>query len=193
MVLSKRERYIVIATAVAVCALALDRYILAPILSSESQLDTQKQNLLRNLDKATSLFKRKKAAEARWQEMKTGGLKADAAETENALLHAVREWSQDAGLALSSVRPERAAQKGHAPEVTAQVAGSGNMNAVVRFLWRLQTSPLPVKLVEVQLASRREGVDDLSLQVRLSALYLSGNSNAAAPNRPASASEGSKR
>ena len=119
-----------------------------------------------------SLFKREKAAQLRWKEMLAGGLKQDAAETENALQHAVREWSQDANLALSTVRPERVVQKGRAPEVAIHLVGAGPMSAVARFLWRLQTAPLPVKVVEMHLSARREGTDDLSLQLRLSALYL---------------------
>jgi len=172
MVLSKRERYIVIGTIIAVAALALDRYLLSPVLNRESQLEAQKQGLVRELDRAQSLFKRKKAAAAKWKEMVAGGLKQDASETENALQHAISQWSQDANLALSSVQPERAAQTGRSPEVAIRVVGTGPMSAVARFLWRAQTCPQPVKVVDMQVSSRREGTDDLSVTLHLSALYL---------------------
>jgi hypothetical protein len=90
------------------------------------------------------------------------------------------------------VRPERpASKKGAAPEVTAQVVGTGSMNAVARFLWRLQTAPQPVKLIEMQLSSRREGMDDLSLQLRLSALYVPADAKSAAA-RPANSTGGDR-
>lgn len=189
MVLSQRERYVLIATVAAVALFLGDRYVLAPILSHQARLDEKKQSLVGQLEHATALFKGRKGAEARWKEMTAGGLKADAAEAESALLHSIREWSQEASLTLSAVRPERAAAKGKVTEVIVLVNGSGPMSAVSRFLWRLQTSAVPVKIVEMQLSARREGADDLSVQLRLSALYLPAGTKAVAAKPAAVAGE----
>ena len=58
----------------------------------------------------------------------------------------------------------------HGESTPFSVSGAGSMRAVAGFLWRLESSPLPVRLTELQLGARREGTDDLNLQVRLSAL-----------------------
>ena len=110
--------------------------------------------------------------EQEWKEMLEAGLKRDVSEAESQVLHAVRNWSQESGLALSSVKPQRIAQEGDLQEITFQAAGTGSMRSVARFLWQLETAPLPLKVKELQLGSRKEGADDLSLQLRISALYL---------------------
>ena len=110
--------------------------------------------------------------EQEWKEMLQAGLKRDVSEAESQVLHAVRNWSQESGLALASLKPERVARDGELQEIMFRVAGPGSMRSVSRFLWQLQTAALPLKVEELQLGSRKEGADDLSLQLRISALYL---------------------
>ncbi len=190
MVLSKRERYIVLATGLVVAALAADRFLLSPLLSRQSALQTRKAAQVRELERAEALFKRQRVASTRWKEMEAGGLRRSAGDTENALLHAVRDWSQDARLSLTTVRPERTAQKGRALEVVVQVSGTGSLRAVSRFLWRAESSALPVRVVEAQLGSRREGTDDLTVMVRLSALYIPESAKASPAGGAASDAKG---
>ena len=171
MVLSKRERYVVAATIIAVSILVLDR-IVTPFMERRAQTEAQRQNLLREMERAMNQFARRRQMEQEWKEMLEAGLKRDVSEAESQVLHAVRNWSQESGLALSSVKPERIAQEGELQEITFQAAGTGSMRSVARFLWQLETAPLPLKVKELQLGSRKEGADDLSLQLRISALYL---------------------
>ena len=174
MVLSKRERYIVAATIIAVSMLVLDRYVLTPFLDHRAQIEAERQNLLREMERAMNHFARRRQMEQEWKEMLEAGLKRDVSEAESQVLHAVRNWSQESGFVLSSVKPERIAQEGELQEITFQAAGTGSMRSVAHFLWQLETASLPLKLKELQLGSRKEGADDLSLQVRISALCLPG-------------------
>ena len=171
MVLSRRERYIAIGTIIVVAALVLDRYALTPALESWRKLDDEKQARLSEVEHGKLVVKQKPAAEATWKKRVNQGLKQSAAETEDALLHAVQDWSQDSRLSLTSVGAERAVAQGRTPEVIIQVVAVGPMSAVARFLWDVQSSPLPVRIVSTELYSRREGADDLSLTVHLSGLY----------------------
>ena len=184
MVISSRERYLAIVFVAAIAALVLDRLVLAPYLGFRAQLMLRKQTLQTELAQGKSLVARKKQLDARWQEMLAGGLKSDPADAENAALHAVIECAQDAGLSLTSVRPERTPRKGAVQEVTFQAVGTGPLVAVARFLWRLENSPLPATIVETQLSSRREGADDLSVQVRLSTLYFAPDVKAPVAQKP---------
>ncbi len=172
MILSKRERYIVAATIIAVFILVLDRYIVTPFLHRRAQVESEKQDLLREMESAINQFARRRQMAQKWQDMLAAGLKSDAAEAESRVLHAVRNWSHESGLRLSSVKPERIAREGDLQEITFQAAGTGSMRSVAQFLWRLETASLLLKVKELQLGSRKEGADDLSLQLRISALYL---------------------
>ena len=186
MVLSKRERLLAAATVLAVAVLALDRFLLAPFMDLRAQAETEKQSLIGQMERATSLFALKGRLRPKWDEMLAGGLKGDPFDAETQVLHAVRDWSQEAGLDLASVKPERVALEGDIQEITFQAAGTGPMSAVARFLWLLETTSLPLRIKDLQLGSRTEGRDDLSLQLRISTLYLAreaGASNAALDSR----------
>ena len=173
MVLSKRERYIVTVTLVSVAILVFDRLVLTPVQQRKTAMEDESQRVLGGLERARALFARKRQLSPKWRQMLDAGLKSDPAEAESQVLHAVRNWSQEAGLSLSSLRPERLAQKGELREITFQASGTGPMSAVAGFLWRLESSSLPVRATELQLGTRKEGTDDLTVQLRLSAVCQS--------------------
>ncbi len=178
MVLSKRERYVAIVSIIVVTLLLADRYIVTPFLDRRAQVETERQSLLGEMARATSLFKRRKLMEQKWQDMVSGGLESDASNAESQVLHAVRNWSQECGLMLSSMKPERVVGEGNLQEITFLIAGTGTMSSVGQFLWRVETASLPLKIKDIQLGSRKEDADDLSLQLRLSALYLAAEAQA---------------
>jgi hypothetical protein len=43
---------------------------------------------------------------------------------------------------------------------------------VAQFLWHIETAALPIKVKNMQIGSASEAGDSMSLQLRLSALYL---------------------
>jgi hypothetical protein len=69
------------------------------------------------------------------------------------------------------MKPERLPDKRSLQEISFRAAGTGSMSAVSRFLWRLEASKVTIRVKELQLGSRKEGTDDLTLQLRLSTLY----------------------
>jgi len=170
MVLSKRERYIALAALIVVAILVFDRLVLGPLEERRATIAEERQRVLSELETARLLFARRKRLAALSGELLKSGLGSDPGEAESQVLHALRNWSQEAGLALSSLRPERTGLRGSLREITFHAAGTGGIAAVAGFLWRVETAPLPLRLTELQIGSRKEGADDLSLQVRISAL-----------------------
>jgi Tfp pilus assembly protein PilO len=181
MILSRRERLIIAATLIVVAMLVLDRYAVTPLLNARDAADAQKQGLLDEMDRGRATLASEREIDPKWQKMVAAGLKQDPTEAESQVLHAVGDWATEAGLRLSSMKPERVPEKKHLQEITFQATGTGSMNAVARFLWRVETAGIPIRLKELQLGSRKEGTDDLTLQLRLSTLY-----QAATPPAPTS-------
>ncbi|MGD1001549.1 MAG: hypothetical protein ABSA67_12730 [Candidatus Brocadiia bacterium] len=171
MVLSKRERTIALTTLAAVAILVLDQLVFEPVRAQFAQLSADDEHYTKMLTDANRLFMNRKATEARWNQMVADGLKSDAAEMEAALDRAVYEWAQASGLTLKSCTPERTMQK-ERPEVVLYVVGNGNMNAVAHFLYRAQTSRLPVQPEDLEIGSRREATDDLTLTLHISGFYF---------------------
>ena len=172
MVFSKRERLIIALTALVLCVLVLDRYAMIPLLNRRSAVEVRKARLIGEMERAGSLLRRRRQIGERWRRMLAGGMKGEAGEAESQILHAVRDWSAEAGLDLSSLRPERSSEESSLPEIEFHAAGVGTMAAISRFLWRMETAGMPVKLKMLRVGSRKEGMDDLSLQLRISTVYL---------------------
>jgi hypothetical protein len=198
MVLSQRERMIVIAAISAVALLVLDQVALSPILAKLDQLRSDEKLYSEKLRDASLLFQRRKATEARWNQMVADGLKSDAADTEDALDHAAYEWAQASGLTLKSCTPERTTQRERSEEiphgeVVLYVVGAGDMSAVAHFLYAAQTSKLPVRPEDVEISSRREAADDLTMTLHISGLYFPAASKTVAPVSTAPATGGTGR
>ena len=171
MILSKRERFIIAATLIVVAAAVLYLYVLTPLDDSRKALEGRKEGLLNELERARTLLARKREIAPKWKQMTAGGLKSDPTEAESLILHAVQNWAKEAGLKLASLKPERLLEKKSLQEISFRATGTGSMNAVTKFLWQLETAKVPVRVKELQLGTRKEGTDDLALQLRLSTLY----------------------
>jgi len=172
MIISKREKYILLVTLTVVTILVADRYVVTPLMSVWAQVKTEKQALLDQMNYAQSLFERKALMERKWQDMISSGLERDVSKTESKVLNAVRQWSQECDFVLSSVKPERLTGRETLQEITFQVAGTGTMQSVSGLIWRIENAQLPIRIKDIQLGSRTEGVDDMSLQLKLSSIYL---------------------
>lgn len=185
MVFTKREKIVLGATIIALCVLVLDVYVLTPLMAQRSAVQADQARLLGKLTQARSLLKRRRLLGRKWRGMLTDGMKRDPAEAESQLLRALRRWSSEARVRLSSLRPERSMEESPLPEITVHAAGTGSMAAASRLLWRIETAKIPVKVRMLQLGSRKDGTDDLSLHLRVSTLY--------SPPGPASPKQAAKR
>jgi hypothetical protein len=171
MVFTKREKAIIAATIAALCLLVLDVYVLTPLLHQRAAAEVSKSRVTAEFAQARGLLERRRLLGRKWHRMRTEGMKNDPVEAESQLLRSLRTWSADVGVRISSLRPERSAEKTQLPEVTVHAAGTGSMSAVSRLLWRIESARIPVKVKMLQLGSRKDGMDDLSLQLKVSTLY----------------------
>jgi Tfp pilus assembly protein PilO len=181
--LSRRERIIAIVTVVILAALVADKFIITPTIARLQQLEAQKQQLLAELNEAKNLFERRRLMEKKRRQLLGDGLKSES-EVESQVLHALGQWAQNSELTLTSVKPQRllTINKG-LQEITFTVAGKGSLQATAQFLWNVEKSLLPIKINDLQLGSANESGNDMSLQLRLSALYVA-NQNIRAEDKP---------
>ena len=171
MVLSKRERIILIVTMIVVGALIADKIVLGPVSDRLDEMKAQRDQLLAEVNEAQSLFERQRLLAPRYKTMLADGFRNDT-EAESRILRALRQWSETTGVILSSVKPERVASDKGLKEMTFVVAGNGTLRSVAQLLWQIETAALPLKVKNMQLGLASEGTDSMSLQLRLSALYL---------------------
>src|ERR1041385_2664506 len=168
MVITKRERTIVVVTGAVLALFLADHFVLSPLLERRARIDAESAQCLLDQQKADGLFAQRRKLAPRWREMTESGLGAGAGAAESRFLHAIRDWAQEADLSLASVKLERTEMERQFQKITWRAAGTGTMAAVSRFLWRIQEASLPVRIADLQVGARQEGSDSLTIQVGVS-------------------------
>ncbi len=172
MGLSKRERIIILMTIVAVGGLLGDRFVITPVWSGMGELQGQRRELSDQVRKAKNLLQQKMREEQEHKVFFTEGLKS-ATEAESSVVKAIGKWAADSGLDISSITPSPMAGDRGLKENVFVVAGKGSLEAVALFLYQVETAPLPpVKIKYMQLGSTSEAGDSMTMEMRLSTLYV---------------------
>lgn len=86
------------------------------------------------------------------------------------MLNTLRAWSQETGLSISSIRPERVVKSNDLAQIGFEATGNGTLRSVAQFMQRIESSSLPLRVHEMQVSSRSEGADDLTLRLRVSTI-----------------------
>ena len=172
MVLTQRERYIAIGAVGALALLLGNYFLLSPYFSSLDDVDKKLQKANQQLADTQDLFTRQRRLRPLWTQMQTAGLNLDASLAESQAQHAVLTWADSAGVTLTSIKPERQTQEGAFEVIGFEVAATGATPSISRLLWSMESAAIPIHLNEVQVGTRKEGSDDLTVRLSISVLCL---------------------
>ena len=172
MTLSKREKVIAAVTALFIAGPILNSMIIEPLQTRNASLNSDIAAAQSELERTSRLFDTSKSARREWASMAGSALYPDRPRAESQILNHVREWAQEAGISLNSQKPERDEKEKEFQKITFRVTASGTMSQVGRFLHRIQTATIPVRITDLQLSSHRDGQDGLALSVALATIYM---------------------
>lgn len=172
MMTSPRERWIGIVALGVVGLWLLDQVWLSPVLARLGDASERLDQHQRELARADQLFQNRQRAQRAWRQMTGTTLPRDASTAESQVLNHVREWASASGLTLTSLKPERSEKERDFQRITLRATAHGTMAQAVGFLQAVQTSAIPIRVADIQIASRREGTDDLALQMGLATIYM---------------------
>jgi type II secretory pathway component PulM len=162
MVLTKRERYIGIATVAVLSILVLDQFILSPAKARIEELDARIELAEVERLKAQQLKNASARASRDWKTIAGDAMTRDTGDPESRVLTSVREWAQEEGMRLPSVIPQPAQVEKGFNKIVFRATGSGNLSQVGRFLYRVQTASMPLRITDLQITSK-DGTDELSV------------------------------
>jgi hypothetical protein len=171
VVMSQRERYIVIGTLGVVALFALDYLFLSPQIERYKALNDQITTDLVQVDHNNKVFKRARESKQKWAEMTAGALKRDASTTESQLIDSIGQWAQDARMSVS-YKPERTEKQKDFVKVTYRATCNGSMSQLRTSLLHVQRATIPIRITDLQVSSRPEGTDALQISMGISTVYL---------------------
>jgi hypothetical protein len=169
MALSTRERTVTLVVLFACAAFVVDSVVIAPYLTARHTLADRKQKQQLELDKAHRILDAEKRLRRKLA-LLSGRIKPDPAAAEAQLLHLLSDFQQQAGVANASFQRVRTAEDHGYTHLTYHVSATGSMASLAMLLYRIETSAIPLRVDDVQVAPRHDPGDELIVQLNLSTL-----------------------
>jgi hypothetical protein len=107
-----------------------------------------------------------------WNEITNDGLTGDQSKAETQALNNASDWAYAAGVNITALKSERTSEAGPFLIISFHVTGNASMSAIKRMLISFETAKIPVRVNDMQITPRKEGTDDLTIQLSLSTLCL---------------------
>src|SRR5207247_5376933 len=128
--------------------------------------------LKKSVSQGGMLLQRESTIRTRWDNMRTNTLPDNVSAAENEMLQAFERWSQDSCISVASIKPQwkRAGEDYMTLECRADAFGS--IQALSQFLYSVEKDPLALKVEAVEISSRDDTGQQLSLALQVSGLLL---------------------
>lgn len=170
MILTQRERYIACGAGGLLAVMLVQFVIIGPYFDRRDAIQTDLQNTIDDIEKVELLKLQHAKARKVWNQMIAGGLGSSATLADTMLQTALAQWAQDSGMSISALHPQSASPDGKFIQISYHLSGAGPLSTVSRLLWRLETTALPLRITGLQLSPRKEGYDDLQMQIEVSTI-----------------------
>lgn len=172
MTSERRVRLLLLVLIFSLAALLADTFLLTPFIRKWSEHRERIEQLSHAIEEGHSLITRGDSLRQTWQSMKEKGLPADDSTAENEILKAIHRWAEVSRINMTAIRPRWIQDDSSYRCLEVRATGQGNLRAVTRFLYELECDPLPLKIEAIEIASRDDNGENLTLGIRFNGLLL---------------------
>ena len=168
----QRERIFIIAAIICLALLAVDKLVIGPLYDLWKERSERICELEELLKDGNFLVKRENVIKDRWAQMNDNSLPQNMTESENRILNSLNRWTQNSRLNITSVKPRWAEDEDTFMKLEFHASGNGSLASITRFLYELESSGEPLKVEELDITTRDDSGNNLSLDLRFSGLVL---------------------
>jgi hypothetical protein len=170
---TNRQRLLMILAGVSILLLVLDSVVFTPMTKAWRARSAEIVRLNKSVTEGRSSIERAERTRRLWAEMETQALPAEPAKAEQDLVTAFDRWGRAGGVELGSIKPQwkRGATNRYSL-LECRVDASGTLAAISRFLYEVEKSPLALRIDSIELTSRDDSGNKLSLGLLVSGLRL---------------------
>ena len=167
-----RQRWLVIATTACLALLILEYWVRVPLTNVWRAHGVEIAKLQKSFTNGRSTIARAAQIERRWSDMKDNALPRDPAQAEQEVISAFDRWGRANNIELSSIRPQWKRGTDKYSLLECRVEATGTIPTLSHFIYELERSPLALRVDSVELTSRDEYGNKLSLGLVVSGLRL---------------------
>jgi hypothetical protein len=176
VVLSQRERQLAIGIGSVGALLLLIFYLIVPWMDWGADLQKKAQEAEKNQQDYQALIAHRNALVKAYDAMQKGGvLKTDVSEAQSQVDRAVYDWAAQSGVIIATAGNQGQTTydaKTGFTEVGYTVTCTGTTVGVAKLLYQIETASIPLRIKLVHINSRKDGADDLLIELNLSTLCV---------------------
>jgi len=153
----------------------------APKRTALAQIDALTKQVKLNKE----LLARAKDVEPRWQELQEIGVSSDSTKLASLITDRVQDLARGSQLEITNFKPPTAKPtpiaKTDFSEAKFLISADGTTTSLGRFLLAVESARLPMRVDSLRVHSKKDGIDDLSIDISLLALVYTPKEPAPAP------------
>jgi len=172
MKINNRQRILLFVALALLGVFVADRMMLEPLAGVWTARAERIAVLRKEISEGTQLLQREESLRTRWSRMRSNTLPDNSSQAEQQLLKAVDTWAQESRVTISGLTPQWKHNADEYRTLECRVDAAGDLNALSRFLYNVERSPMALKLESVELAAADATGQELTLGLRLSGLVL---------------------
>jgi hypothetical protein len=185
--LSPREKIIAAVLGAIVVLFIGYTWLLAPYLSRRDVLNKAIQTQAARDSRETNLLNNRSRVAADWKKLTSTVVQTQPALATSRINDALQDWARNSRFTIHALKPDRPIQDKDFQKIRFQVSGEGSTSAVSTFLLAVETTDLPLQVDDLRINARKEGVNDLSIELKVTTIVFSPASTTKPGQRPAPA------
>jgi hypothetical protein len=173
--MTKREKQIGIGVVGVLMLFGLDQWVVQPYWDTHTTLVAAISKAQTDIQDAHRLFNTERLEQPKWKTMveAANGLKSERYAAESQAENTVLQWAGSLGVNINNLTTEGVPKaENKFLVINFHATGLGSMQAISRMLNSLEIGQVPIRISDIQINSRREGTDDLQIQMLISTLCL---------------------
>jgi hypothetical protein len=172
MNIKNRQQFLLILTIVVVALWGGDTLIVSPLTASWKARAARIAELRRSIEKGTSLLERERSIRSRWENMRTNTLPNVASVAEAQFFRASENWERDSQISITSTKPQWKRNNDDYMTYECRFDATGDLPTLTRFLYDVEKDPMALKVDAVEIASRDNNGQQMTLGLLVSGLLL---------------------
>ncbi|MEN9732096.1 MAG: hypothetical protein RLZ45_91 [Verrucomicrobiota bacterium] len=171
----RRQRLLVVATATIAGLYMANLILVEPLYNWGARRAQQIEKLRKQVRSGEQLVGRADRVQEVWDRIRTHSLPANPSQAEQQLLNTLDQWARESGSEILDRVPQWRGDEADHQTLTCRLEINGSLGSLTKFLQRLESGSLDLKVDAMQLTTRDPSAQQMTLGLQLNALVLSSN------------------
>jgi hypothetical protein len=168
-----RQKFLLMLTIVAAALFIGDKLVYSPLVNLAEARNKEVKRLRLQVARGKMMLAQEKNIRGDWADMRTNMLPNNQSFAQEQVLKAFQDWAQESGVSLNGTVPQW--KNGETPDyktLVCRVDASGTLWMLSRFIYDVEKGPMGLRLESVDLNSRDNTGQQLTLGLQVSGLVL---------------------